>query len=223
MEHIGEAYSLFRRHPRLWQYVWGPVIATLLVFSLLAYGGYAWLESWDRSRGVDGGLLAAILYFTIAAVLGIWLFLAVVAVISSLVWERLTAEIERLIGSTVSATPIGCGMAVVDTIQRLIFTLLMAIVAIVAGSVIPIIGAPIIAGVVGLFDFTASAFLRRGVTLPGQFSRVFKLKGWASFVLAAGFLTVIPVVNVLSLPLLVAGATIMVVRSSSQEAPAPQW
>jgi uncharacterized protein involved in cysteine biosynthesis len=51
------------------------------------------------------------------------------------------------------------------------------------------------------------------VTLGGQFGRVFRLRGWLTFLLLGGLLTLLPFINVLLLPVMVAAGTIMVAKS----------
>jgi uncharacterized protein involved in cysteine biosynthesis len=67
---------------------------------------------------------------------------------------------------------------------------------------------------IGLLDYTAPAFLRRGLTLGPQWARLrhgFD-RDTAAFALVAGLLSLVPLVGVLLLPGLVAGGTLLVLR-----------
>ena len=90
-----------------------------------------------------------------------------------------------------------------------------AFVAFFVGFIIPVVGPLLIAGYVATLDVTASAFARRGFLLKAQRKRFFQLKGWPVFLLIAGVFTLLPFVNAILLPILVAAGTLMVARSKA--------
>jgi hypothetical protein len=67
----------------------------------------------------------------------------------------------------------------------------------------------VLAGWLGLLDYTSNAFARRGILIDRQFSSVRKLPGWGGFLVSAGVVALFPFLNVLLLPALVAGGTIL--------------
>ncbi|HTQ11030.1 MAG TPA: hypothetical protein VMI31_13225, partial [Fimbriimonadaceae bacterium] len=98
-----------------------------------------------------------------------------------------------------------------DGVARGSFALAVTLLSLCCGWLFFGVPAVLFAGFLGLHDYTSAAYLRRGVTFPAQMSPVGKLEGRFSFAIAAGLLTLIPLVNVLMLPCLVAGGTLMVV------------
>jgi len=73
---------------------------------------------------------------------------------------------------------------------------------------------PVLGGILSLFDFTAPYMLRRNLTFGKQWGHVFKLQGWFGFAVFGGIITLIPLVNILMLPVMVAGGTIMCHRNA---------
>jgi uncharacterized protein involved in cysteine biosynthesis len=218
MDHIREALAIFRRDPRLWRYAWAPLIWALLLFLGLVAVAFWLFDSWIHglSRGADmGPVLRAVADLGFLVVLyfaGTAAYLALAALLGSFGWDKLTGEIEHHITGRQTQMHIGCATNVVDTVLRLVFTVAL-VVAGLCVSWIPVAGPALVGGILGLFDLTANAYLRRGVTLGGQFGRVFKLKGWPAFVAITGLVALVPVLNLLMLPILVAAGTVMVVRS----------
>lgn len=206
------------RERSLWPYLWKPWMASGLVFSAVFIVGFlvvvplaggiadrlgaaVWLGSW----------LGGLLY------LGVWIFgsgaiyLAIVGLLSSFLWDELSRAIESRLGPTPTGSA-GCGLQLADTIARLPFSILIAVIVILFGwGCFGLIGI-LAAGLLGLFDFTACAFLRRGHAFWGQWTRVWRAKGWASFTVVCGVVSLVPVVNVLLLPVFVAGGTLLARR-----------
>jgi uncharacterized protein involved in cysteine biosynthesis len=81
------------------------------------------------------------------------------------------------------------------------------------------LGPVLVAGWVGVLDYTSPAFLRYNRTVGEQWPVGTKMKGWFGFQIGAGLLSLLPFVNVLMLPALVAGGTSMAVRSGVLNGP----
>ena len=73
-------------------------------------------------------------------------------------------------------------------------------------------------------DLTAATYARRGLNVLGQTTVVHRCKGWIGFWLTGAFVSVVPGLNVLFLPVFVTGATLMVLESekATMEVPSPE-
>ena len=221
MRYVGEALLLFRRHPRLWRYVAGPLVWTLTLFLLILVAGYFLFvppvaHALERvGLGSSANALGAATYVTAWFFISGIVYLAVLCFISSLLWDRLSEEVDYLVtGSAPNFKPKRAALAA-DSIKRVFFALLMAAVAFGCGFVIPILGPVLIAGYVATLDVTSSAFSRRGYLFKAQRKRFLKMKGWPGFLLLAGIFTLLPFVNAILIPIMVAAGTIMVARSKA--------
>lgn len=222
MEHVLEALRLIGRNRRLWRYITQPLLISAAVFVLVVLGGYFLivppLTGFLSNRGLDanassvaGFLVYAIVWFFIAGIV----FIAIASFLSSLLWDRLSTEVEELVtGTSVQQTP-PTPVVLKDAVMRLLLTLSMAVFALCA-NVIPVVGPAAIAGFVGTLDYTANAYIRRNVLLGRQRGLVFRLPGWPSFYLIAGIITLIPVVNLFMLPVMVTAGTIMVAKGEAR-------
>lgn len=214
MRHILEALRLFGQHRRLRRYAWQPLLGALLLWIALFAAGLWWVEgevaALIHARNRIADLLVGAGYAVVWYFVGTAVFLALAAILGSFAWDRLTGEVERLIAGEAAPEP-SIALRTADAAVRIVFTLGMAVLGLCC-NVVPVVGGVLVAGVVGLFDFTASAYLRRGVSLFGQFGRVFRLPGWFEFLVVSGVLSLVPVVNVLLLPVMAAAGAIMVIR-----------
>jgi uncharacterized protein involved in cysteine biosynthesis len=205
---------------RLWPYVWGPMVAGAAVWAGIVVLGWLfvvpalsrWIDSWGLG-GIWGALLANAVYAASWVLLSGVVYLSLVGVLSSILWDRLSAEIERELGREAVAERLGCGAIAADAVYRALFSCAIAAACLIVGLCTLGLGSVVLAGWLGLYDYTAPSFLRRGATFPRQFSEAFECRGWAGFVLLSGLLTLLPLVNALMLPALVAGGTMLVVES----------
>lgn len=207
---------MFGREPRLWRYVWRPVVLAAILFVGLFAAGF-----WVLSRSIgDGGPLgqiaAALVLVVVVYFAGTAAFLTIAAILGSFAWDRLTREVEILTVGHAADTKLSGGAVAADTVLRLLFTLALGLCGMCCGIVVPVVGGAVFAGAAGLFDCTASAYLHRGVTLSGQLRQAPRLPGWTGFAAICGLATLVPLLNVLALPILVAGGTIMVARAEGR-------
>lgn len=223
MGYVMRGVAMITGHPRLWRYVWKPMIAGLFVFAAAVFLGW-WLivphiSGLISLLGLQGFWASAIgtAAYAIALVfLSGTLYLALAGLLSSLLWDRLSAEVERELGREPPRARLSMASLVWDILLRAAFSSVIAVLAFVLGWSCLGIVAFLLAGWLGLYDYTSCAFLRRGWTFPGQFFRAFSCNGWPGFALGSGILTLIPLVNVLMLPSLVAGGTLMVLDSEKR-------
>lgn len=223
MRHLlrGIHLTLFDRRYR--PFVWKPMMASAFVFVAIVAAGYVMvvprIQTWfGRVSWFPEPLLPVFgaLYLVLWAFLSGAVFLAIAGLLSSLLWERLSLEVERGVFGTAPNGQFGCGDSLADTFARLPFSIGLAVVAMVLGWAL--FGAVGIAcaGLIGLSDFTANAYARRGQRFPGQFLCAMRLPGAWSFAAATGLLALLPLVNVILLPAMVAGGTLLVAEGGNE-------
>jgi uncharacterized protein involved in cysteine biosynthesis len=193
-----------------------------IVFIAITVLAYVWLtpvvQSWIESIGslrayssLLGNLAFIVLWWFISSML----YVAIAGILSSFLWERLSVEIERMENTLPTPeTKIGCGGTIYDTSIRAFISLFVALSALLLGWLCFGVVGILLAGWLGLMDYTSCAFARRGILVDRQFNAVYKCPGWKSFLLGAGVIALFPFLNVLLLPGLVAGGTLLVGKST---------
>jgi uncharacterized protein involved in cysteine biosynthesis len=220
MRYLVRGFGILARNRHLWKYLVRPVLLSGLVFLAIVATGYVILvprvADLLAGLGVPGWLStggATLLYAVLWLFLSGIVFLGIASLFSSLMWDGLSMEVERLEFGDPGGEPARWPVALGDIIRRGAFSLTVAALGIGCGWVLFGSVAVFLTGVLGLFDYTASAYLRRGISFPEQMARVGRCPGWAGFMLVAGVVTLIPFVNVLMLPAMVAGGTLMAAES----------
>lgn len=218
MGYFGEAVRLFGRAPRLWRYVVQPLVASMGVFAVLAVLAYFVLLNPVRAGLARVGLpteasttLGTFVVVGAVLVVGAFLYIAVTTFLSSLLWDRLSSEVEREIGVAVTDRTPPFAVVMADSVRRTLFALVMSLVGLCLAS-IPVVGPLLVTGLLGTLDYTGPAYVRRGILFREQRRRVFRLPGVAGFYGVAGVVALVPFVNLLFLPFLVTAGTIMVAK-----------
>lgn len=220
---IWEAFRLFAKHRRLWQYALKPQLITAAIFFVLLL--IAWLlvvapiQSSlanllpGKESEATMGALRGVSYFV---VFGMWLilaallYIAVATMMSALLWERLSLEVETILYGDGPSKAHPMHVIAVDSGSRLFLVFSVGLLSLCA-SAIPFL--PVfMAGYPATLDYTATAYSRRGVMLRGQMRSVYRVPGIWPFHLMASLISVIPIVNLLMLPIMVTAGTILVVR-----------
>ncbi len=204
--------------PRLWRFIVQPMLVALGAFVSIAALVFWLVVPWvsQRVESVAGSLLgwATFGLSTLVFVLSSgFLFLLLVSFFSSTMWEKLSLEVELIATGNRVESKLPISTIIADNVARGLLAVMLTAISLCCGWILFGIPAILMAGYLGLHDYTAAAYLRRGLTFGDQRERVFKLHGWVGFLLLAGVLTLLPVVNVLMLPCLVAGGTLMVAES----------
>lgn len=138
------------------------------------------------------------------------IFFALNGILSSLLWEELSyqAELAAFGNAPREKTTFARGLA--DSAARLPSTIGWTVLG-MALSLTPMgLGAAWPNGQLSLTDFTAPAYARRKCYYPAQKVRANRLRSARSFAWTAGFVSLIPILNLICLPGLIAGATLMV-------------
>lgn len=223
MGHLLKGMRYVFAEKRLRPYVWGPMAIAGGLFVLITFLAYVWITPWVQdwlSRvGIDraySALIGGVAFFVIWWLISMTLYLGLAGILSSFLWEKLSIEVERLEGTlpAESASP-GCGGTVYDTILRGILSIFIAIFTLLTGWLCFGVVGIFLAGFLGLLDYSSCAFARRGVLIDRQFGAVRKCKGWKSFLIASGAVALFPFINVLMLPALVAGGTLLATSRES--------
>ena len=225
MGYIAEGFRMVFLDRRYWRYVLVPWLwSTLIFFAVVIVGYFAlvpWLQGVVESKlGGDSGVtgfaksLISLTYILIWLFLAGFVFITITSLTSGFLWDELSQRIEEQItGQSAPKSTLPNSRIIVDSLSRGIFSIAMAILSLFCGWILPFIGPVLIAGWVGILDYTSPAFLRYNKTVGNQWPVAMKMKGWFGFQIASGLLSLLPLVNVLLLPALVAGGTAMAVRS----------
>jgi uncharacterized protein involved in cysteine biosynthesis len=219
MKYVWRAINMFRRFPRLRRFVWKPMLITMALFIglVVALFSLLWpllaslsLPAW---LSVAAGPIATLGLGVILYLAFVPLFVTLAITINAFGWDQLSREIELLeTGHAVDEHP-PFHKVFVDGLRRQLVALILFPVAACSGLWFLTV---IVAAYLGLHDYGAPIFYRRDVYLSGQRRLVFRQKDWLTFALAAGVSTLFPLVNILLLPVFVAGATLMFLDSRSR-------
>ncbi len=219
MRHFADGLRLVLRDRTLWPFIWKPLLWTLVAFLFVVVAGWfilvPWVTSLVQSWGfagsvgiVGGSALYIVLWFFVSGPV----FLALAGLLSSLLWDRLGSEVEIREFGRSATEQISRLELVSDTIFRGLFSVFVAVCTLAFGWMCFGIFAVVLAAWLGLLDYSAGAFIRRGVIYPTQNISVWSCPGWFSFSLISGLITLIPFVNVMLVPVLVAGGTLLCAR-----------
>ncbi len=217
---------LVARTPRLWPMCFLPLLGGLLAYVALGLiGGLLLvprLPGWFRVE--QGGrewwavqILGSLAFIVLWLFLFSFVFVLIAGMFSGLIWDRLSLAVEEIAGghpATVSlgCGTLGCGTLAADSGARLLMNGSLGLAALVLSLFLGPIPGVLTASLVGLLDYTSPAYLRRGLTLGPQMSRVLRRldRPTLTFALVAGLLSLVPLVGVLLMPGLVAGGTLLV-------------
>jgi CysZ protein len=207
-------FACMSKRPTLWAYAWGPVILTALLYiGLLVVAQVSLRPLIDRLAPDDIPWLSGLPIIGGIALFLLWLIganfvvIAISSLFSGLLWGKLSHAVESDIYGDAPDVRLGCLPQIKDALLRLIQAFLAVIAVIVFGWASFIV-APAVAGVLGVIEFSAPAYARRGVIYPQQL-RVLKLPSALGFGFGTAVLSVIPILFVFVMPALVVGATIL--------------
>lgn len=198
------------RRPKLWTYAWGPLIVTgLLYLILLVVAQVSLLPLIDQltPSSVSMPIIGGIAVFLLWLVAANFFIIAITSLFSGLLWGRLSLTVEKEIFGDAPDSKLGCLPQVKDILWRLLQAAAFVVLVIAFGWLGPIAGAAA-AGILGVIEFSAPAYARRGFLYPAQL-RVWKLPASYGLGIGAGLLSLLPFVFVLTMPALVVVATIM--------------
>lgn len=205
---------------RLWPFVARPwAIGAVLYLVLLIVAGWAFFGAGDAAaRAIGGDNAAAIavgrgvglsIFVALAFFLSSLAFLTIASLASAFLWEGLSAEVERRLGIEPPMHRHRWTTLALDGAIRFTLMATIAVASVVAGWFCCGVSGVVAAGVLGLMDFTSPAYLRRNQPVWEQAFAVWGLRGWPGFALGCGLIALVPFLNLLLLPGLVAGGTML--------------
>lgn len=220
MQHIFRGIKMVFGSKKMWPYIWKPLLLSAGIFLAVVLLGFAIIvpvaaslfEGWlSWLSGIGAAVLWGVIWFFAAGPF----FISVSAMVSSFAWDGLRREVEEEVLQGRSAEhEMEPANMIVDACVRVPLSLFFSLIVLIVTPLSFGLFGAFIAGWLGLLEYTSAAFHRRGVLIFGQlFFDAYRVKGWFTFQLLAGLTTMIPIVNIILLPALVAGGTIMVAES----------
>lgn len=210
---------------KYWRYILIPWMWSTLIFVGVVVIGYFALVPWiqgviENRLGSQSGLTGlaklgvSLSYAVIWVFLAGFVFLLITSLTSSFLWDDLSQKVEESItGQPGPRSSLPTKRIISDSLSRGLFSIAIAILSVLCGWIVPFVIAILLAGWLGVLDYTSSAFLRYNRTVGQQWPVATKMKGWFGFQIVSGLLSLLPFVNVLMLPALVAGGTSMAIKS----------
>lgn len=229
------AFGFIRRHRELWGFVLVPILLNMLV-SIALYTGLVvvGLGQIDQIGQAGGSLattlafLARVFYVLVLAVVVGWLMVRFGVVLGAPWYGQLAARIGEIIsGEHEPAVPLSLGTIMHDTWRALQFELkklgltLAVILPSLLLNLIPLVG-PVLATIIAMalgaliacLDFFDPPLERRRLRFRGKLYVVRQtLPTSAGFGLLAAFLVSIPLLNLVAIPLCVAGGTMLLLEA----------
>jgi uncharacterized protein involved in cysteine biosynthesis len=217
MKPIGHALRLFRQNRSLWSYAVVPVIGALILFiavymlglliAVPLFGSLTERWGWGDMVGQFGGAVLVTVVYVLAAGA---IVVTLAGLLSGLLWDPLSKRAEITEFGEAPEAELPVGQRIFDTLVRLVFGGFIALLTLILGWAFFGVVGVLLTGTLGLIEYTSPAMARRGFLMPKQPSVAFKLKGWPGFLLIAGIVSIVPLLNVLAMPILVVAATILV-------------
>lgn len=220
MDHAIRGIKLVYGNRRLRRFVWVPLgVAFVVYLSAVLFGFFIavpFLAAWAATVGVNevmgrigGTVVWALLWWFVSGPV----ILAVATMVSAPGWEKLVGEVEGVVFGVETGKPSPLLAGLLDAALRLPVTLTIGLCIALLGWTFAGFTGILMAGLLGLVEYTAPAFARRGSRFPRQPLQALRTRGAWSFGLAAGLASLIPLVNVLLMPGLVAGGALMLAES----------
>ncbi|MBC8142005.1 MAG: EI24 domain-containing protein [Armatimonadetes bacterium] len=215
---------LLWRTPRLWGLALAPLLAAMVVYTLLGIGGGAvmipLLKEWTADMGIPW--LATVGFVVVWVFLFPFLFTLIGGAFAGVIFEPLSRAVEKTMRGDLPPTPetpLSPGAAFGDTMARLALSATLALLAFGFGFIAGVIPAIIAASILTLLDYSAPVYARRGKMLGAQWRDLIGSPDFdtATFALASGFVSLLPVIGVLMLPGMVAGATLLTLRREGRD------
>lgn len=207
------------RHPSLLAFSFIPIILTIVVLTALALSG-VWLVGQFMGRGLfpfGDRLLIFVQALTLllAFFIGFLIYLPLARVLLAPFSEAISRRAYHLVaGDHKMPEASGWSRAIAEGAKMVAFQAIIALFAFALGFFLPPLAGPLGVGVTILFvclDFLDVPLSVRGLRLREKLRTLWRHKALALGFGAAGYLLlIIPLVNLLALPVGVIGATLLV-------------
>jgi CysZ protein len=192
-----------------------PIIFTLVLLVLLAFG-VSWLvgEAIASALGEELRTTARVLIFVLALLLIYFLYLPVARVVLAPFSETLSRKAHTInSGGRNYQSNLGWGHAIWEGLKLVTFQMVILLIALALSLIFPPVGAPIGISLAVLtcgLDFLDVPLSARGLPFRKKLGVIWRNKSLTiGFGIAAYLSLLIPVVNLLSLPVGVIGATLL--------------
>ena len=201
-------------HPSLFGLSLIPILSTVALLVLIALGS-AWLIGEMMANSLGEGLrnMARALIFVLTLMLGYFLYLPIARVLLAPFSEALSRKTHAISNNSRYQSDLGWSRAIWEGLKLVIFQMVIVSIAFIIGLIFPPIGAPVGIALaiftcgLDFFDVPLSA---RGLPFRKKLGIIWQNKALAiGFGLAAYISLLIPVINLLSLPVGVIGATLL--------------
>jgi CysZ protein len=204
------------RNPALLSLSLIPMLLTLVLLLGLAVAG-AWMVGrfLVDTLSVEWRIFAQVLMFLLALLIAYFLYLPVARVLLAPFAEALSRKTHAInAGRTMSQTNQGWARAMWEGLKLVMFQLVVALAALALGLAFPPVGAPVgiaVAIFLGGLDFFDIPLSTRGLRLRKKLRVIWRNKSLAiGFGAAAYLMLLIPVINMMALPVGVVGATLLI-------------
>ncbi len=202
------------RHPALFGYSLVPILSTIVMLFSIAFG-LSWLfgELITETLGDQLGMVGRALIFLVALVAGFFLYLPLARVILAPFSEALSRKTHSLVTGGKYQSESGPARSIWEGLKLFGFNLSLGLIALALSLLFPPVGVPVgitIAIFICSLDFLDVPLSARGLSFRQKLGLIRRNKMLAfGFGLAAYLLLLVPVINLLSLPVGVIGATLL--------------
>ncbi len=234
-----QALGIIRRHRELWGFVLIPILLNLVVGGLL----YTWLYMVGMNQieqfGVEEGTLGTILttvakvVYLIGLAIGVgWVMVRFGVVLGAPWYGQLAGRLEVIVrgqpeadaGLSLARIAHDIGRALQFELKKLLLTIGIGVPGLLL-NFIPILGNALATGValclgalIACLDFFDAPLERQGLRFREKLGVVRQtLPMSAGFGLLAAFLVSIPILNLIAIPLCVAGGTLLVIEHQQED------
>ncbi|WP_129628651.1 EI24 domain-containing protein [Candidatus Oscillochloris fontis] len=233
------AFHLIRQHRELWGFVLVPILLNVVVGILL----YTWLYMVGLNQieqfGVNGSNLAAILttlakvVYLIGLAIGVgWLMVRFGVVLGAPWYGQLAGRLEVIVsGQAEAETPLSVARVAHDIGRALLFELKKLALTLAIGlpglllNFVPLLGntlstaiAICLGALIACLDFFDAPLERQHMRFRAKLGMVRQtFPASSSFGFLAAFLVSIPLLNLVTIPLCVAGGTLLVIEQQNRD------
>ena len=218
MKALFEGLRMVLTMPGLRRNFWQPVLATCGLYLVLLIAGIVTAMSLgaviierfnlpDWMGFLGGGVVFAVAWVYASSAI----FVGIAGIIAGLFAERITTAIEAARGGEPLSFSHTRAAQAADTAARIGQALVAAVVMAVAGlTPLGPVAAISLGGWLAAMEFTSSAESRRGRLLTDQALAFRRVPGGVGFMIGCGILSMLPVINALALPGMIAGGAILI-------------
>ncbi|MBL8049402.1 MAG: EI24 domain-containing protein [Chthonomonas sp.] len=198
------------------RYLIAPFLWTIVVFLAVMIPLRLWLpgflgQQWERTGWSQPPMwvwwiVVTLIFLFISSTI----FFMINGILSGLLWENLSREVEERLYGTAPQHKTSLARGIADAVARIPSTVGWSLLGIVLGFTPFGLGAAYPNGRMCINDFTSPAYSRRQLYFPAQKVRANTLRSAGSYAWTCGLISLFPIVNLICLPGMIAGATMMV-------------